>query len=252
MFLINLSKNQINEISLNSLENRKIKEIELKERVNLNDNNIEKLFINNFISEIGYKNEQDLIIRLNQINLDYKFFKNNIKIDNLWRDFILNKFKSQIKVDADILKKQIQNSNTEIEELNLSEILFQLNGIETLESIKKNIFLEIENSGFDVAASIYSISDSNNYGGKLGWIKSNLLSKEIYDQIKNAKEITNPIKTNNGYLILKINDRRLVKEEINFDEEFKKLYNAEVQKELNKLGYIYFNKIKKRLFISES
>ena len=41
-------------------------------------------------------------------------------------------------------------------------------------------------------------------------------------------------------------------EKVNLDEEFKRLYNLESEKELNKFGYIYFNKIKKRTFISES
>ena len=63
--------------------------------------------------------------------------------------------------------------------------------------------------------------------------------------------MSEPIKTNNGYLILKINERRKIKKEIDPEKELKKLINIETEKELNKLGYIYFNKIKKRTFISE-
>ena len=36
------------------------------------------------------------------------------------------------------------------------------------------------------------------------------------------------------------------------ETELQKLINIETEKELNKFGYIYFNKIKKRTFISES
>ena len=64
--------------------------------------------------------------------------------------------------------------------------------------------------------------------------------------------ITKPIKTKSGYLILKINDRRKINEKINLEEELKKLVNIETNNELNKLGFIYFNKIKKRIFISEN
>ena len=53
------------------------------------------------------------------------------------------------------------------------------------------------------------------------------------------KEITNPIQTRNGYLILKINDKRKVKQKIDYDDELKRLTNLETDKELNKLGYIY-------------
>ena len=60
-----------------------------------------------------------------------------------------------------------------------------------------------------------------------------------------------PIKTNNGYLIIKINEKRKIVEELNIEKELQKLINIESGKELNKLGYIYFNKIKKRIFINE-
>ena len=59
------------------------------------------------------------------------------------------------------------------------------------------------------------------------------------------KKITDPIKTNNGYLILKINDRRKITETVQLDKELKKLVELETEKELNKFGYIYFNKLKK-------
>ena len=35
-------------------------------------------------------------------------------------------------------------------------------------------------------------------------------------------------------------------------KNYKKLINIETEKEINKFGYIYFNKIKKRTFISEN
>ena len=99
---------------------------------------------------------------------------------------------------------------------------------------------------------MYSISESKNYGGNLGWIRSNQISEKIYLEINKGQEITNPIETNNGYLILKINEKRKSNQKVNIEEEFKKLYNLESEKELNKFGYIYFNKIKKRTFISEN
>ena len=51
---------------------------------------------------------------------------------------------------------------------------------------------------------------------------------------------------------MKINDKRKVKQKIDYDDELKRLTNLETDKELNKLGYIYFNKVKKRIFISEN
>jgi len=250
--LNNLSNEQLNKISLSSLQNRKIKEIELRKYFDLNQDNIGSKFIDNFISNTSYDSKKTFKIKLNEINLEYVFFEKNFIIDKLWKEYIYDRFKSQIKIDTDKLKKQIENQENEIEELNLSEILFEIKPNTTFEKLSNQIYSEIDKSGFEAAASIFSIADSKNFGGKLGWIKSSQISKKIYSQIKIQKKITNPIKTNDGFLILKINERRTIKEEINLEQELKKLISLETEKELNKIGYIYFNKIKKRIFISEN
>ena len=250
--LNNLSNEQLNKISLSSLQNRKIKEIELRKYFDLNQDNIGSKFIDNFISNASYDSKKTFKIKLNEINLEYVFFEKNFIIDKLWKEYIYDRFKSQIKIDTDKLKKQIENQENEIEELNLSEILFEIKPNTTFEKLSNQIYSEIDKSGFEAAASIFSIADSKNFGGKLGWIKSSQISKKIYSQIKIQKKITNPIKTNDGFLILKINERRTIKEEINLEQELKKLISLETEKDLNKIGYIYFNKIKKRIFISEN
>ena len=250
--LKNLSNERIEAISKKSILNRKIKEIELSKYFELynGDNDegkkaVEKFILNSNISK-------DILIKeLNNINLKYDYFENSFLIDSLWREFIYNRFKTQVKVDFNDLKKKIQNQSKQIEELNLTEILFKAKPNIKLEELTNQIFSEIEKFGFEAAASIYSISDSKNFGGNLGWIKSNQISKTVYAEIKKTDSITRPIKTKNGYLILKINEKRKITEEINVDKEFKKLVNVETNKQLNKFGYIYFNKIKKRTFISE-
>ena len=250
--LKNLSNSQIEKISENSLVNRKIKEIELMKYFDINKDNFGEVYSESFIANSNFKNKEIFLSKLQEYNLNYKYFIKNIGIDNLWKEFIFNKFKSKIKVDTESLIKQIQNQKNEIEELNLSEILFTTQSNISIEEISKKIYQEIDKSGFEAAASIFSISDSKNFGGKIGWVKSNQISQNIYSIIKNEMTITKPIKTKSGYLILKINDRRKVNEQINLEEELKKLVNIETNNELNKLGFIYFNKIKKRTFISEN
>ena len=250
--LKNLSNSQIEKISENSLVNRKIKEIELMKYFDINKDNFGEVYSESFIANSNFKNKEIFLSKLQEYNLNYKYFIKNIGIDNLWKEFIFNKFKSKIKVDTESLIKQIQNQKNEIEELNLSEILFTTQSNISIEEISKKIYQEIDKSGFEAAASIFSISDSKNFGGKIGWVKSNQISQNIYSIIKNEMTITKPIKTKSGYLILKINDRRKVNEQIDLEEELKKLVNIETNNELNKLGFIYFNKIKKRTFISEN
>ncbi len=249
--LRNLSNEQVNKIATDSTKNRKIKEIELNNYLELNKDELSKSYIDNFILISNFQSRDDLISELKTANLEYKYFEKNFIIDNIWREFIFQKFKSQVKLDIENLKKQIIVLDKEIEEINLSEILFEVKGNQNFEELKNKIYNEIEKSGFEAAASIYSISDSKNFGGNLGWVKSNQISKQINSQIKKVEDITSPIKTNSGFLILKINDRRNIKKEIDFDEELKKLIEIETQKELNKLGYIYFNKVKRRTYINE-
>ena len=249
--LENLSKQQIENISIDSIKNRKIKELELRKYFDLSKDGIGKVYVDNFINNSNLTDMNLLLTKLSEKKLQFNFFEKNFIIDNLWREFIYNKFRNQIKVDIANLKKQIETQVVEIEELKLSEILYENKPNIKTEDLAKNIYDEIKKSGFEAAASIYSVSESKKFGGKLGWIRSNQISKQIYFEIKKSKELTSPIKTNNGYLILKIHDRKKLKEKVDVEKELKKLINTETEKELNKLGYIYFNKIKKRAFISE-
>lgn len=250
--LSNLSENQIENISLNSLKNRKIKKIELDKFLDLTEIKNDEIYIKNFISSTKLRNIDDLKVELIKFKIDYNFFLENFKIDNIWREFIFNKFNSQVKINVDELKKQVQIKQNEINELNLSEILFQANDENELEEMRKKIYQEINKSNFEAAAGIYSISQSKEYGGKLGWIRSNQISEKIYSLIKNIKDVSEPIKTENGYLILKVNEKRKFNDELNLEQELEKMINQETQAQLNKFGYIYFNKIKKRIFISEN
>ena len=105
--LNNLSNEQLNKISLSSLQNRKIKEIELRKYFDLNQDNIGSKFIDNFISNASYDSKKTFKIKLNEINLEYVFFEKNFIIDKLWKEYIYDRFKSQIKIDTDKLKKQM-------------------------------------------------------------------------------------------------------------------------------------------------
>ena len=65
-------------------------------------------------------------------------------------------------------------------------------------------------------------------------------------------KISTPIQSTNGYLLLKINDKREQKQEIDFENEYKKLLNKERDRQLGQFSLIYFNRIKQRVKISEN
>ena len=131
--------------------------------------------------------------------------------------------------------------------------MFQLNSNENLDIKFDIIKKSINELGFENTANIYSISPSSKFGGKIGWIDKNKLSEVLLKEILNLKknELTNPIQTNNGYLIIKLNNKRMVEKEINFDDELNKLVSFEKEKQYNQISNIFYNKIKQNTYISE-
>ena len=125
---------------------------------------------------------------------------------------IYNKFYNLVKIDRDYLKKQLEKKiSSDLKfSYNLSEILFELNQNETKDKKFKIIKNNINKNGFEYSASKFSISNSSSNGGSIGWVKETLLSKEIINVIKNISvgDFSKPIEYPNGYLILKINEKK--------------------------------------------
>ena len=115
------------------------------------------------------------------------------------------------------------------------------------------IKLSINDIGFNNTANIYSIAESSKFGGKVGWINENSLSQNIIKKLKliNENEYTDIIQIGNNYLILKIDQIKMSKIQINKDEELEKLIKFETNKQLNQFSRIYFDKSKINYSINE-
>ena len=111
----------------------------------------------------------------------------------------------------------------------------------------------INESGFDNAALKHSISQTSNMGGKLDWIDESSISNKIKKELYSLKkgEYTDPISVAGGFLILQINDIKVVKSKIDTDKELKKLIRSRTNDQLNQFSKMYFNKIKKNMKINE-
>ena len=128
----------------------------------------------------------------------------------------------------------------------MSEILFQIQNNNTLEQIYEEILQSINDIGFENTANIFSIADSSNTGGKIGWIKESNLSKVIEKSLIGVEvnKYTKTIKLGNNFLILKVNDLRNINIEIDEEEEMEKLIFIETSAKLERFSNIYYNKIK--------
>ena len=204
--------------------------------------------------KLGFKDLESFKIHLDNNNISFENFKNKIAIDSLWNEIIFFKFQKKIKIDKDNLRKQIiKKKDKEIKSYLLSEIVFNIDEKLSLENKYNQIKEDILKKGFDNTALIHSISNTSNSGGDLGWINENSLNSKLQKTISklNIGEITEPIIIQGGFLILKLNDTKKIKNKINVEEELKKLVAKETNQQLNQFSNIYFSKVKKEIKINE-
>ncbi len=252
-----LSNDKVLELAKFSLINEIIKEKEiLKFSIkNFEDNPFLKDYLENLYSKLNFNNQQEFENLLNQKKTyNFEEIKYKINIELHWNELIYNKFERQVKIDKNSLLKKIKSSqNQEQKEYNLLEIVFEKKKNLPIEEQINEIKSNIEKMGFENTANIYSISESSKFGGNLGWIKENSLSKEISDSLSKLKEndLTNVMKIGNNYLLLKINKIRVNKVKINAEEELKKLINVERNKQLSQFSRIFFSKSKMNYSIDE-
>ena len=251
-----ISKEELYKISLNSLIKEKIKKIEILR--NYESVEVEQTFMKELIAssyqKLGFKDLESFKIHLDNNNISFENFKNKIAIDSLWNEIIFFKFQKKIKIDKDNLRKQIiKKKDKEIKSYLLSEIVFNIDEKLSLENKYNQIKEDILKKGFDNTALIHSISNTSNSGGDLGWINENSLNSKLQKTISklNIGEITEPIIIQGGFLILKLNDTKKIKNKINVEEELKKLVAKETNQQLNQFSNIYFSKVKKEIKINE-
>ncbi len=252
--LENLKKEKIFEISKNSIIREKIKIIELSkyfEKLEIEEKYVDML-INNLLNKLNLKNEIEFKKYLKKRGLNYDVIKNKIQIELLWNQLVATKYSKDIKIDKDKIRKQIKLNNFQKEFL-ISEILFSLEKNEKLNTkyneIKKDILL----NGFSNTALVYSISNSSKNGGNLGWIKLSTLNKNIKENILKTQigQITDPIVIPGGFLILKVEDEKKTKIEVDINKETELIAKEVANKQLNQFSNIYFNKVKKEVQINE-
>lgn len=251
--LANLEKKRIYEISKNSLIREKIKEIELlKNYKNLDID--EKYFIplmSNYSKRMGFSNINSFIENIETNGLDVETIKKKIKIELYWNQLIVKKFLKDVKIDKEKIEEDLKKNLTQTELL-LSEIVFNIEKKSELKNKFELIKHDIETKGFSNAALIHGVSDSSNNGGKLGWIKLSSLNSKIKNQITkiDVGKFSNPIVVPGGFLILKIEDQREVKKNLDLNKEIQLTVNEKTNEQLNKLSIVYFNKVKKDIEIN--
>ena len=244
-------------IAKDSLITEIIKKKELEKFFNFNEqskliNIVEK----QLLKRKNIYNKEELLKILKNKKINYEKVKVKLKIETLWNQLVYNKYLKNVKVNKDALRKSILdqfNNKDKKFEYNLSEIIFTESIIENQESKIKKINQSINQIGFENTANIFSLSSTASNGGLIGWINELQISEIINNNIKNLKvnEISKPIKIESGFLLIRLNNKREVKEEINLEEQLEKLIMQEKNRQLNNFSIIFYKKLKKNIDINE-
>ena len=252
----NLNEDEIFEISKKSIIREKIKKIVILN--NFKDPKIPDKYLDFLLKriyqKINIKNKEEFNEYLKINKIDYNSVRKKIETEALWNELIMLKFKSKIQINKEQIKESIINrKKTTTKSYLLSEILFEVSSSDKLSNTYFEIKKTINEKGFDNAALSHSVSNTASIGGDLGWVDESSLNKNLRSILKKTKEndFTNPITVPGGFLILKIDQIKEIKNEINIEDEVQKMINIKTNNQLNQFSIIYFNKVKKDIKIDE-
>lgn len=226
--------------AMNFLINSRVKEIEL-EKYNFN---IENTDISKQLIQVSSGNIQDLKNKFEQNNISFELFKNEIKTEIAWQQLIFNIYTNKVEVDQKDIEIDIQEiikKEKSLEEYRLSVIEIENDKNFDIRNKRiKEVFEKIQILGFGETASKISISSSSVKKGDLGWIGTNLMSKKIFNVLKDLKigDVSKPIEDFESITFFKITDKRFVKN--NFSD-LNKLRENLIKSKKNDLYKLYSN-----------
>ena len=255
--LLKLESSQVENLAKNSLITEIIKKIELQKIFDFPNNyHLVSAVEKKLIKKKNINNIDQFKKVLENININYFTIKEKLLIETLWNKLIYDKYKGNVVINKEQLRKNIIdqfNNNKKKFVYNLSEIVFTKKIEETLEEKLLKINKSIKKIGFENTANIYSVSSSSKNGGLIGWINELQISKQINDKIGKLEinQISEPIKIQNGYILIKVNNKKKFEQNIKIDNELEKLINKEMNDQLNNFSSIFFKKLKKNIQINE-
>jgi len=196
--------------SLEDLIRNRLKKIELKKYNFKRDDNR----INAYLNTISSNNIYQLKLLFDKNNLDFQSFEDEVDTEIKWRNLIYKKYSKKIEIDPQNINQEIKKiikNQTNITKFDLSEIeIFANNDGKDNDRINQ-ILEEIKISSFEDAVIKFSISSTANNKGRLGWINSNSLTKDILKNLNEIKigEISKPIKKQDKIIFLRLNDKKM-------------------------------------------
>ena len=255
--ILNISENEIKKISKQSLIREIIKQREVSKYFNADyrPSNLDQM-VRDLYTRLNINSEEEFKNYLIKYDWSLKDVVRKLAIEANWNLLIYEKYKNQININEDKIKKkfELENSTVKTEKLFLlSEIVFNAKNQEEYDNNYQKIVDTIKERGFKTAATIYSLSDTAKFAGEIGWLSKRDINKKFYKQLSTLKinEFTKPIKIATGFMLLNLDDIKEGKKENNLEEEFNKAVAKETNRQLNQYSTIYYKKLEKQSFIYE-
>ncbi len=210
--------------------------------------------LNNYLTEIANQQQKTLAQWQNFLqknNLDFNYYLKQIKAEMLWFQIIEQKIKPKIQVstlEINEIAEQNHTNNLEIK-FQLAEIVISNNNKNTekfIDNLHQQLLLDAD---FKSLVRQFSISESAQKNGEIGWFSQQDLNKKVYQAIANLS-INNyslPLQIENNWYIFKIINKI---HKNNLDENTRnKLENLIFHQKLNNFSKSYLQDLKNNSLI---
>ena len=253
--LENQSVEDLQSLGIESLTIKKIKEQEIKKKQLDNTENEE--FVEYEISRVLKSlnmDKQALEKILAENQLEISDLKNHILIEIKWNRLVYAIYKNKIKIDEESVNKKVEEYSMEknsYDEYFLSEIIVPVSDSQNPNEVYQKVKSRLLSEKFENVAREISISQTRDAGGEVGWVNEKTIAEIVIKKIKdlNVGEITSPILIPEGIMIIKLNNKREIKNEINKDQLKRKIILNERDKILTTYSKMYLNKLKSNTMI---
>tara|TARA_B100000953_G_scaffold296718_1_gene290165 strand:+ start:629 stop:1567 length:939 start_codon:yes stop_codon:yes gene_type:complete len=253
--LENQSIEDLQSLSIESLTIKKIKEQEIKK--NKLDNTEDEEFIEYEISRVlkSLNMDKPALERVFAENqLEISDLKNHISIEIKWNRLVYGMYQNKIKIDEKSVNKKVEEysmKENSYDEYFLSEIIVPVSDSQNPNDVYQKVKSRLFSEKFENVAREISISQTRDAGGEVGWVNEKTIAEIVIKKIKdlNVGEITSPILIPEGIMIIKLNNKREIKNEINKDQLKRKIILNERDKMLTTYSKMYLNKLKSNTMI---
>jgi len=253
--LENQSVEDLQSLGIESLTIKKIKEREIKKEQLDNTENEE--FVEYEISRILEslnmdKQTLERVLAKNQLEIDD--LKNHILIQIKWNRLVYAIYQNKIKIDEESVNRKVEEysmkKNSYYEYL-LSEIIVPVSDSQNPNEVYQKIKGRLLSEKFENVAREISISQTRDAGGKVGWVNEKTIAEIVIKKIKdlNVGEITSPLLIPEGIMIIKLNNKREIKNEIDKDKLKRQIILNERDKMLTVYSKMHLNKLKSNAMI---